>query len=44
MTVGLSGFLRKPIAPDEIVAFVKSTMAKLQYSTRSQADGLPVVM
>jgi CheY-like chemotaxis protein len=44
MTVGLSGFLRKPIAPDEIVGFVTSTMAKLQYSTRSQADGLPVVM
>jgi CheY-like chemotaxis protein len=33
MTRGLSGFLRKPIPPDEIVGFVKSTMAKLQYST-----------
>jgi len=44
MKGGLSGFLRKPIAPDEVVGFVKSTMAKLQYSTRSQADGLPALM
>jgi CheY-like chemotaxis protein len=32
MTAGLAGFLRKPIAGDEIVGFVRSTLASLKYS------------
>ncbi len=32
MTAGLAGFLRKPIAPDEIVSFVRSTLASIRYS------------
>ena len=37
MTSGLSGFLRKPIAPDEIVSFVRSTLASVKY-TRGNFD------
>jgi CheY-like chemotaxis protein len=33
MTGGLSGFMRKPIAPDEMIAFIRSTLASLKYST-----------
>jgi DNA-binding NtrC family response regulator len=32
MSSGLAGFLRKPIAPDEIVALVRRTLAELRYS------------
>ena len=33
MTAGLAGFMRKPIAPDEMISFVRSTLASLKYST-----------
>lgn len=33
MRTGLSGFLRKPIAPDEIVATVHSTLARIRYGS-----------
>lgn len=32
MAAGLAGFLRKPLAPDEIVAHVRSTLAGVKYS------------
>jgi CheY-like chemotaxis protein len=32
MSAGLAGFLRKPIPADEIVSFVRSTLASLRYS------------
>jgi CheY-like chemotaxis protein len=32
MSSGLTGFLRKPIAADEIVSFVRSTLASVKYS------------
>jgi len=32
MSSGLAGFLRKPIAPDEIVALVRRTLAELRYA------------
>lgn len=37
MTAGLSGFLRKPFAPDEIVAQVKAIMESVKYSRLSGA-------
>ena len=38
MTAGLAGFLRKPLAPDEIVSHVRSTLQSLKYS-RDNAPG-----
>jgi CheY-like chemotaxis protein len=32
-SAGLTGFLRKPIPPNEIVGFVKSTLASARYSS-----------
>ncbi len=32
MSAGLAGFLRKPIAPDEIVSHVRATLASLKYA------------
>jgi len=32
MTAGIKGFLRKPIAPDELVEHVRGVMASLKYS------------
>ena len=37
MTAGLSGFLRKPFAPDEIAAQVKAIMESVKYSRLSGA-------
>jgi CheY-like chemotaxis protein len=37
MSEGLSGFLRKPVAPDEIVSHIGSTLAKVRYS-RDRTD------
>jgi CheY-like chemotaxis protein len=31
MTIGLAGFLRKPIPPEEIVHFVRGTLEKIKY-------------
>lgn len=31
-TIGLAGFLRKPVAPDEIITCVRSTLDSLKYS------------
>lgn len=31
-TIGLAGFLRKPVAPDEIVTTVRATLDSLKYS------------
>ena len=32
LSEGLSGFLRKPLAPDEIVSHIRSTLANVRYS------------
>ena len=32
MSAGLAGYLRKPLAPDEIVSHVRSTLQSLKYS------------
>jgi CheY-like chemotaxis protein len=37
MSEGLSGFLRKPVAPDEIVSHIGSTLANVRYS-RDRVD------
>jgi CheY-like chemotaxis protein len=34
MAGGFSGFMRKPIAPGEMIAFVRSTLESLKYSSR----------
>ena len=42
MTVGLTGFLRKPLSPDEIVGNVRSVLASVKYASASgsqQSDG-----
>jgi CheY-like chemotaxis protein len=39
MNAGISGFLRKPLAPDEIVEHVRRVLASLKYSQR-QMDNL----
>jgi CheY-like chemotaxis protein len=38
MSAGLAGYLRKPLAPDEIVSHVRSTLQSLKYS-RDNAPG-----
>jgi len=37
MSEGLSGFLRKPVTPDEIVSHIGSTLANVRYS-RDRTD------
>jgi DNA-binding NarL/FixJ family response regulator len=32
MSAGIAGFLRKPLAPDEIVDHVRAVLARLKYS------------
>jgi len=32
LSEGLSGFLRKPLAPDEIISHIRSTLANIRYS------------
>jgi CheY-like chemotaxis protein len=44
MSAGLAGFLRKPIAPDEIVSHVKSTLASVKYAHSGFDPGVPAVM
>lgn len=44
MSAGLAGFLRKPIAPDEIVSHVKATLASMKYSRGNFEPGVPAVM
>jgi DNA-binding NarL/FixJ family response regulator len=44
MTVGLSGFMRKPIAADEMVGFVRSMLASLRYSDGPPAGHIPVAL
>jgi DNA-binding NarL/FixJ family response regulator len=39
MTAGLSGFLRKPFAPDEIVSQVKAILDNAKYSRLSGFSG-----
>ena len=39
MTAGLAGFLRKPLAPDEIVSHVRVTLETLKYSRDKAAPG-----
>lgn len=41
---GLSGFMRKPLAPDEIVAFVRTTLASVRYSTGAPPTGVPMAI
>ncbi len=38
-TAGLAGFLRKPLAPDEIVSHVRSTLQSLKYSRDNAVAG-----
>jgi CheY-like chemotaxis protein len=45
MAGGLSGFMRKPIAPDEMIAFVRSTLATIKYSSsRVDQHAIPVAI
>ena len=44
MSAGLAGFLRKPIAPDEIVSHVRATLASMKYSRGNFEPGVPAVM
>ena len=44
MTAGLAGFMRKPIAPDEIIAFVRSTLASLKYSSGPSQQVVPIAI
>ena len=37
--VGLAGFLRKPLAPDEIVSHIRSTLQSLKYSRDNAVAG-----
>ena len=39
MTAGLSGFLRKPFAPDEVASQVKAIMESVKYSRTSGSTG-----
>jgi CheY-like chemotaxis protein len=39
MAAGLAGFLRKPLAPDEIVSHVRSTLQSLKYSRDNAVSG-----
>jgi CheY-like chemotaxis protein len=42
MKLGLSGFMRKPIGSEEIVAFVKSTLASVRYSAGIPSASVPM--
>ena len=44
MSSGLAGFLRKPIAPDEIVALVRRTLAELRYAREVTPGGFSAAM
>lgn len=45
MSAGLTGFLRKPIAPDEIVGIVRSTLESVKYLGGNwNADGMSAVV
>jgi CheY-like chemotaxis protein len=45
MVAGLTGFLRKPIAPDEIVGIVRSTLESVKYLGGNwSADDMPAVI
>ncbi len=44
MSSGLAGFLRKPIAPDEIVALVRRTLAELRYAREVTPRGFSAAM
>ena len=39
MSAGLAGYLRKPLAPDEIVSHVRSTLQSLKYSRDNAVPG-----
>ena len=43
MSAGMAGFLRKPIAPDEIVALVRRTLAELRYASEPSSRGFSVM-
>ena len=43
-TIGIAGFLRKPVGANELVAFVRSTLAGLMYSGSGSDSGLPVAI
>jgi CheY-like chemotaxis protein len=44
MDAGMAGFLRKPIAPDEIVGLVRSTLQSIRYSGGTVTGGMSVVL
>jgi len=39
MSAGLAGYLREPLAPDEIVSHVRSTLQSLKYSRDNAVPG-----
>jgi CheY-like chemotaxis protein len=43
-TSGLAGFLRKPVAADEIIAMVRSTLASVRYAGGVTQHGMPVAI
>jgi CheY-like chemotaxis protein len=44
MSSGLAGFLRKPIAPDEIVALVRRSLAEIRYAREVSPRGFSAAM
>ncbi len=44
LLAGLSGFLRKPIAPDELVSYVRSILEGLRFMGTGAAPGLSAVV
>ena len=44
MSAGMAGFLRKPAAPDEIVALLRRTMAELRYSSDPGSRSISMIV
>jgi len=44
MSAGLAGFLRKPIAPDELVTYVRSILEGLRFMAAGAATGVSAVV
>ncbi len=44
MTVGLSGFMRKPIGSEEMIGFINSILASVRYSGGTRSSHMPVAI
>jgi CheY-like chemotaxis protein len=44
MSTGLAGFLRKPVAPNEIIALVRQTLAEIRYGREKTQRGFSAAM